>query len=447
MFKMVSMTLILIITSLNWFTIPSEENTNIIDSIILEGNEIQYGSYYYLGNVEGIIIINTDNENDIPKVIFNRGQNTDVIQYIAYIDDTYFLAVCVSTIEVTRSDSIFQKMSIIKYSYKGVEQDRIELLTKPLTFYNHDNALVVIQEDLSYFYVDSELNVLDKLTIDFDYEYAYTNFFQGNAMVNDLPVDDIYITDPGSYKITFNNEEYYYEYIIHIHPVVDISGDMYYENYIGDVLVKHNGFFYINNQEYEDEAILKTPGNYCIKVTGENNYIYEQTILIYPIITFFDGQTTNQFVNNMDMFQEISIFSNGISMFLNDKMYESNVISETGKYHLSVYGINDMVYHLDFNIYPYVLGLEDIDEKHNLSLEIFGEGMLNGERVTKEVTISESGSYQLDLLFENEVFKTYEFTMNIEQNDAEEQNDFSTYIGYGFIAISVIGTFIILRKK
>lgn len=428
--------------------IPSEETIHILSTTTFSGHTFQYGFYHNLTDEDGIILIYDETNNEVQNVILNGGNGNDVFTYIAYVDDSYFIAVSETIIEEEYSIPIFVQTEFIKYDYFGKEIDRIKFEEQALDYYNHNNSLVVVQKNGDFFYVNEELQVLQELDLELEFYQEYFNVFQGNATVNDVVVEDeIQINYPGYYKISFENANYSFEYWVTIHPLIEIQGTAFHNDYIGDITVRYNNEFYINGEIFTNEVSLEVPGNYGIRIFGENDYIFEKNIIIYPIITYFDGYNTTPFVNNLEVHQGIILFSNGISMVLNDDIYKSTIIQNTGEYDLNIYGLNDMVYTLKFYIYPSVIGIEDLGVYDNVTFELFGEALLNGEEISGSITLSKQGSYVLDLLYGQQIFETIHFEIAGSPEIETEDIDSQSYIGYGFVLLIAFGGYIILRKK
>jgi len=449
MIKFFSATIVCLLISFNKIPqVPIDETTEILGEVTFSGYYFKYGFYEYNDIANGVIYIYNETNNKIIDVIINDGINSDIFKYIAYIDDSCFIAVSETTIEDDYSVRHFEKTEVIKYSFSGEEIDRIVFEEKALDFFNHNNALVIVKENGDHFYINKDLQKVEQLDLKLEFYQYYSNIFQGNATINDIAIkNEIRIETPGKFKISFENETYFFEYWVTVHPLISIIGETFNEDYIGDVSITYDGDFNVNGNLVSNEVSLDVPGNYSIRIFGENQYIFEEDIIIYPIITYFDGFKTNPYVFDLEVYQSINVFSNGISMLLNDKPYWSETIQSPGEYYLTIYGVNDMVYHLTFNIYPIVIGVENQGVYENLTFEIFGEAILNGEYVSGTVTLGEPGNYVLDLLYEQQISKTFHFEILGSLESDSTNNNLDTYFGYGFILLIVIGGYIIFRKK
>jgi hypothetical protein len=217
--------------------------------------------------------------------------------------------------------------------------------------------------------------------------------------------------------------------------------------YTGDINIIAKGQIELNGDSYISGDTISNPGYYNLIIYGVNDYIYQENITIIPSITYSLGNLSYNFVDGLDVYQAITIYSNGMTIFVNDEIYNSKQISDTGDYNLTIYGVNGMQYKLTFSIYPKATGIENKGIYEEIDFTVFGDATLNGETISGNTYLDIPGTYRLDLLLNESIYKSYNFTI-IGYTPVEEEIEQNIFnYKYIFYAIIALGGILILRKK
>ncbi|XMB73175.1 hypothetical protein RJI07_04480 [Mycoplasmatota bacterium WC30] len=429
-------------------SIPQDSHVKYMGEYQFDEYILQYGDIKQSSkDCDGLIIItNIESKDEIIVIYDDYGYET--IRYVSDIGNEEFIGVCDEYYYSENSKlPIYKYTTLIKYNILGEEVEKLVLNYKPVSYDNHHNYLILTDKDNKVHYFDSDFNEFSNIDIEEEWVGVHKVQYQGELYVNGELSLDSDLVYPGYYHIEIKNGEYSFEYSITIHPKVIIDGIQYEEFYTNNIHVYSAGDIYINGDSYTSGQEINDPGNYTIKILGINDYIYEESFVIIPVITYFDGNNTYDFIDNLEITSEITIFSNGTSMLVNQETYNSTIISNPGEYQLVVSGINDLQVILNFHIYPTVKGLTEKTIYDSVTLSVFGEGILNGQTVGGVVIVDTPGEYRLDLIYEDDIYKTFEFTIHNIDPEKLETNDISKIFTYVFILLIVIGGYFILRKK
>lgn len=425
----------------------NDDNVYIKGTYTMGNTLISYGSISQ-ETQDGIIIL-TDIETgvEIQRVNYDNAGNESFV-YLADVGDSEFIVVCERYLETENFEMpTFRDILLIKYDINGKKIDYIPLPDRIESYHNHNYNLVVVNKYNKYIYINTEMIVNDTLIVENQYIDSYVGQYQGSAYIDEEMTDNLMINGPGFYEINIIDRDYSFSYTVTIEPLVLIEGKKFQEMYIGNVSVTSKGEIYLNNLEYMSGDLITNPGFYQLKIKGNGGYEYFDDFTILPSISYFDGEETTEFKNNLEVYKPIAVYSNAISLVLNGSVYHSDMINEPGPYQLSIYGVNGMTYDVFFSIYPTVFGITNHSEYKYVSLSIFGEAILNGETVSGNVYLEKEGEYHLDLLFGEEVCESYDFIIENEADSTVDETKFSFNMNYLFIFIIVIGGWIILRKK
>ncbi|MDD3712821.1 MAG: hypothetical protein PHZ28_04950, partial [Candidatus Izemoplasmatales bacterium] len=114
-----------------------------------------------------------------------------------------------------------------------------------------------------------------------------------------------------------------------------------------------------------------------------------------------------------------------------------------------LYGINNYQIEIPFIILPSVSGVENGGLYKEVNLAVFGKALLNGKEITGEYRVVEENEYQLQLLLDDEVYQTINFTIsNSDVVSAEVNRTIFPYLKYIFLILVLVGGgMLILRKK
>lgn len=122
---------------------------------------------------------------------------------------------------------------------------------------------------------------------------------KGNILLNnDVFISGTEITKPGNYELLVKgvgDYEYWIEFTIAHHLSGIINHQTYYEN----VILTFTGDGYINNQYIESPFEVVEPGDYILKIKGENNYLETY---------YFQISEEDNDVSIVDFIQKIDIF-------------------------------------------------------------------------------------------------------------------------------------------
>ncbi len=408
---------------------------------------LEYGSIYYEnGNTNGFVRIKDSENLNLIKEIEYDGNNIEIFKYLAEIDDDSFLIVC-EQYKRTGNYEIpsFKQTIILRYDFYGNLSEESIYYEKYIEYHNHNHYLVMIDESSKAIYLNSKGKPLDNPEINDEYYDEYIDQFQGKVSINGNNVDSININYPGIYSIEIKDGNYCFSYFITVIPTVYIIGEKYQDYYINEIKIIAEGIIYLNNEEYISNTIVDIPGNYNITIYGENGYTYSKDFTILPKISYFDGSNNFDFKDDLEINKPIKIYSNGTVILIDGDIYNSEYIGETGYHTLTIYGVNGYYVSLNFTIYPSVSGVEDGKTYDSVNLHIFGDAYLNDELITGDVFLTEPGEYKLNLMFEDDIYKSYLFNISInEENNVESKSLYSTIF---FVLLISAGGYYIFRKK
>ncbi len=430
--------------------IPEEASVSVMGTYEKDDLLFEYGSVYYGdGNYDGYIGVKSIIQNIyIDQMIFDD-QDVELFQYLADMgNDRYFL-VC-KQYETTTGMELpsFQKTIILAYDYNNHTLNIV--YTSPVNFkafHNHNNRLILVPNGGDILYMDQNGKIEENYQPLQNYTGNYDALYQGEAYVDQILVDSLDLFEPGYYAITIKDNTYEFSYTITIHPQVTFHGETFGEYFMGEVSIESKGILFLNNQLYESQTILSTPGNYHLTIYGANGYEKQYPFTILPSIRYFDGTTSVDLVEDIVLYRPTKIYTNAISMTLDGEVYQSETIETTGSHTLMVYGINGFCAEIRFSIYPTVTGIEDQKEYHFVDFQVFGEAYLNDELVQGDVHLEEPGTYILRLVLEDETYQTITFMILAEEAEEQDAGESFDYRNLILIGILLLGGYYILRKK
>ncbi|MBN2540951.1 MAG: hypothetical protein JXB08_05430 [Bacilli bacterium] len=429
--------------------IPSDASVSIYGTYEQESISIEYGSIQYRDGDYGGYFRISDRESGalVDEQIVNT-EWIDIIWYVADVGNGEFLFICK---QYTQSDlglPVFLRYIIYHYDLQGKVLEFLHSTTTSYrSFHNHNHILVFLNHDGSIEY----MNHLGEISPDFQPEIEFSNRaliqYQGQAYVNQELVEAIILEGPGYYDISIVDDTYHYNYRVSINPSIVINGERFEDYYIQDVTIDSQGILYLNNQLYESGSIVSTPGNYLFQVFGENGYQMERNFTILPSVECFDGVNTVAFIEGMEFESPLYIYSNAVSMAVDGEYYRSEAIEDVGYHDLILYGVGNFHVEIGFTIYPSVFGLNESDSYENLELTIFGTAYLNGELTSGTVSLTQPGEYRLELLFEGNIYRSYDIAILDAVDSIDDQESSYSYWSIPFLVLAVIGAYYILRKK
>ncbi len=410
--------------------------------------KIEYGNLTTAENLNGFIRIYDEQDSEaMQEIIYDTGEH-NVFKYLAIVSEDTFIIVC-NNYYINQSQEYvsYINTSLLLYDTEGILQNEINLSEKPIDVHNHNFSIVISYENSEIIF-DKDLNQINGIEIQTESLASFEYQYQGKATINGSEVSEINIQYPGIYDVIITENTYVYDFTVTVHPDCKITGNKYLEGYIGSVYVYSYGDIYVNNEEYIIGSEIKRVGNYNVMILGENNYRKDIQFTILPDIIFYDGVNRQQLLENSKFSSPVKIYSNAQTMFLNDQTYSSAWIDNPGNYVVSFYGVNNYIVDINFTILPSVSGVTNNETYEQVSFSVFGKALLNGKEIFSEQTISKVGNYKLELLLDEEVYQTINFSI-VKENAFLDENplNYLEYLKYLFLLLTVVGGVLILRKK
>ncbi|MFA7076111.1 MAG: hypothetical protein WC152_05530 [Candidatus Izemoplasmatales bacterium] len=410
---------------------------------------VEYGIINKSENIDGYLRIYDKTTGNIKKEIVYDSGSHDMFVYFGYLSEETFVIVCNNYyINSISGIKAFKCTTLLKYDISGELLNEYVLPNKPNDYHNHNYSLF-LEYDGEEIIFNHDLNIVENVLIKNENLYNFTYQYLGFARVNGVEVETIDIIYPGIYEIEIYDKDYNYFFEIIVEADCKIVGKKYSEGYTGKVQVYSYGDIYLNKEKYSIGSDIDTVGNNKLLIIGENNYRKEIDITILPDVMYYDGINRNQLIDNTQFTTSIRIYSNVQEVYLNNKSYFSELIEVPGKYEITFCGVNSYKTNIYFNILPSVYGVENDKEYNHVQLYVFGEAFLNGEKISGTNIVNEKGEYKLELLLENEVYKTINFSIVENMVDNQENNkcSYTPYLKYLFLIFVVVGGVLILRKK
>ena len=404
--------------------------------------------YYYgmaeekeSGEVEGLLVIkNTDSDTLFRTVMFDEGYREN-IRYLAFFKNET-MGVVITKFGINPETITFELKytEVLLYDLFGNYLDRIVFEEAMTTCASHGD-LLILSKDMNYTadYVIDETLTLVILPSVIEATGTFQYPYEGEATINGESVESIDITEPGIYAIEITRWRYHYAFMVTLHPTIE--GITHEGVYTGTVSIVSKGILRIDDEPYVNASLYDLVGYHTLTVEGINGYLCSFAFTLKPFITGI---------------QEGGVYTGGLyiriegaSLFLNDAPYTpSSLIARPGRYELSIRGSNDYQDTLHFVINPSITNLSNGDVVHSpYILNFIGEAVLNGEVIEPGTTLTEPGDYTLQLLFEEEVFQTLHFQIVSETPSSFWHNLKIPYLELGLGILSLIGLYIIIRKK
>jgi len=396
-------------------------------------------------STDGYLRIFSLSTNDLIKeVIFDSGEN-DNFRYLANVGEEYFLVVNeVYAHKNFEKGMLYLKTIILKYNFEGELVDTLVLTEKPQGYMNI-NKVLIIQIDNQNLYIDGNLSFLDDMGIKDIYKGEFDVEYRGTMIINGEISELSSINYPGNYDIVIRDKYGEYEFSFVIDADYKFVGEKEDGIYLGPVTIYSFGELYVNNEIYSPGTPINTVGNNILEIKGLDGYEKDIEFTIKPDITIFDGENYIDLNNSFICDYPIRIFSDALHMEIDNESYNSKLIDYPGRYELKVFGIGDYKEILNIEIWPKIEGLNDSTVYEELNLNIFGKARINGEEISGNYHLEKPGDYKLELLFEENVWKTYNFQILQQESKSNEVN--IVFLKYVFLGLGALGLFLFLRKR
>lgn len=335
----------------------------------------------------------------------------------------------------------FQTMELLKFDESGFYMGKV-LFQTDYPFYGNLDYSFYFYEDINHVIAVNELLETETVTKqDYVSDGPFSLQMQGKAYVNQRVTDAIYITEPGYYDIEIMDRFFFYEIHVQVNP--QITGIQDKEIAEGSVAISSTGECLLNQETYQSGTPITRAGNYLFEVYGTLDYHKQITFTILPTI---EGVTDGDISKNAKR-----ITANATSLYINNEEYHSELISQPGVYELTVFGVGDYQKSIHFTILPSVEGVEnDKDYSSPIHIKINGEGYINGQPLSSEMDITQTGSYLLQLMMSGEVVEEVYFTLSIPsvQDEIQETIDSHSYMAEIVMGLLVLlGLFLFFKKK
>jgi hypothetical protein len=416
-----------------------------IDVYQFESVVVEYGNIVIDNNSDGYVrFINYDGSLLDEFIFDNNGY--DVFRYLAIVNEDEFVIVC-DTYYSTDMFAMpeYRDSVLLKFDTSGVLVDRLYISKRARSFYNHNHNLILAYDKHQEIF-DSSLNAKDNFEIPKEITGVFNYQYQGEAYINNNLFSEIEIKYPGNYKIEIIDGLYSFRFFITIHPDILVEANEYFSGYLGEVKYYSFGDLYLDNNKYLSGETITLVGNHHLLITGEGNYRKDLFFTILPDVVFNDGVIQKQLLAGQEFDSPIRIFSNAQTVFLNNEVYNSELIEKPGSYELELIGTNEFSINIDFYILPQIEGVNNNETYQEVEINIFGDAYINGEYISDYYYSNQSGKYKLELMLGEEIYET----INFEIIDGENESfniDYNQYLPYAFMIISLIGGVLILRKK
>lgn len=422
------------------------ETDSLSGEYALETIVVEYGSVLN-SDLDGLLIIRDKFTDEVLKRVEYDNAGSEQFVYLADVGNSEFVIACERYGKTGEYQfPIFQDILLIKYNTYGEVISQTIVEKKPITYNNHNDCLILGYSKSEIIY-DNRLQKVSKIEILNEYWGYYSVNYQGDAYIDNRLVDRIRISYPGEYAIKIKNNSYEYSYKITVNPEISIFGECYNGMYIGPVSVTSLGDLYLNGSKYESGDTIIFPGYYTLLIEGNNEYQYSEEITILPTIQYTCADDEENFVDGLLVTDPIRLYSDGTTMTLNGNIYNSEEIYETGTYTFTVYGVNGMSFNLGLTIAPKVNGLLDLGVYETISFIVSGQALLNGKEVTGEIVVNTAGEYRLDLLLNNQIYETYNFTIEGEVEEELNETKNIANLNYIFGLVFLLGGLLFLLKK
>ncbi len=456
MFNIVSLLKCLVVLIALMVIIPTDPDIGETSYLIhgtytIDDRRIEYGEITYLKTniTKAVMYVYKEADGKLLNTYSFSSGSFDSFAYLADVGNHKVVLVC-EQYEYSGDNSVKNLKHIILFEFDtdGALIDNVIIEGLPIAYGNFNKRLALEYRNDYYEFYDDSLQEYESCGIKESYLGHLNLQYIGKAYVNNDLSEDLDIKEPGIYNIKIINGRFDYRFSIIIEADVYFDGNGTKGIYKGDLKIYSLGNLYINDEPYKTGDVLDIPGNYDLKIIGINGYVKDIAFVIEPTVRIYNNDKTKMLEDNDEFDYPINIYSNAQSMYLNDEPYTTKTIDVPGEYHLTLSGFNGYQKVIDFSIKPSVTGIEDNGEYDIVDLDVFGEAYLNDDPISGNKTVKEPGEYVLKLIYEDNVYKKYTFTiLSKTENEQGDEGKIVNYIKYVFFIVIGFGFYIILRKK
>lgn len=387
-----------------------------------------------------LIIMKYHSDDSLYRVvIIDEGYNENTVFIGCFEDGSFGVVIEKFQYDYSIMGYVLSSTEIHKYDLHGNYVNRISYKEKFKAFNNHGYK-IILSLDSSYHndkVIDCELKETEIVE-----EYVTTDSFfyqfQGECIINGQRVDEINIDEVGYHLITISKYKYHQTLSVLILPKT--NGFEKNGVYQGSVSIFINAKLYLDEEEIESDITISEAGYHTLKIEGAGGYTDVYDFTVNPIVQGVE--------DNGEYLSGVYIDISSGQTYLNSTDYLNNsLIAKPGRYILDILGANEYKYTISFTIFPSVINLENEGVYDpGYCLNFIGEGKLNGILVESGTSLI-AGDYQFELLFEGEVYQQYSFKV-IDSSNAFVHTPLKIpYLEIVLGIISLIGLFLVFRKK
>ena len=421
-------------------------NQDYIYYITGDGSEGEFDFYYgtakhrVQGEFSALVVMKYHETDTLYRtIIVDDGLNENTT-FIGFFEDGSFGVVIERfQFDYTIMDYMFVSTDICKYDNYGNYTNRISYKEKFGGYNNHGNKIILSREgnNTSDIVLDINLNVVNLLD-KYETKQPFLYQYQGLATINGENVEDICLDEVGHYEITISRNHYHYNFEVIVLPSIiglDNNGE-----YLQSIMINSNGKLKLDGEIIEAMTSVTEVGHHTLTIEGEGGYLASYDFTIIPMISGVEDK--GEYLNGVYI-----EFSDG-QAYLNSVSYVNNtLIARPGTYKLEIIGVNDYRYSINFSILPSVMNLENQGKyETGFILNFIGEGKLNGNEVESGM-VMEPGEHCFELWFEGSVYQQYSFTITETSSQTNHEQLKIPYLEIILGIISLVGGFLIFRKK
>ncbi len=394
-----------------------------------EDQVFEYGSYKQDAY---IMSQNTETSEVLFELTYDSGQ-IDKFIYLADVGNGFFILI----LEINHGEDY----KLLKYHSNGELIEELDLAFKVLNAYNHHFHLVVKTID-GYVYVNSSLNIINQLSLDFNVVDDIQIQYQGSLFINGFISDSNIIDEIGNYEIEIIDDEYRFFYEIKMLSNVKIIGNEKNNGYYGSIYIEAEGDLLLNGNKYNNKTMIEQPGKYLLEIFVNQRFLQKEEFIIYPEVSYYNGIDNFELKNDIVLSESINIYSNVSTMMINDQPYHGELIEDIGDYQLKLMDEDYLLDIIYFRLESHVEGVENKETYEEVSFYVFGKVYLNDQIIQGYQHLSEPGAYHIKIYDQYKIVEEIQFTI-IGQNDSLDKHIYN----YLILAVVLLGIGLIYFKK